>query len=136
MLPKQAVPVAPPRDAPLVHRQRLVAPGEAVGVVEQAPRHEPAGDDGAPVRGSFRLADSRVPRHLGVAQLPDATAPRVPVISRTVTLASARVRQYSVRVISCVCLPSVVLVQPVELIVYVNWLLHILGNLQGQEYVA
>jgi hypothetical protein len=57
VLAEQVLPVAPPRDAPLVYRQRLVAAGEAVGVVEQAPRHEPAGDDRASVRGGFRLAE-------------------------------------------------------------------------------
>jgi hypothetical protein len=78
MLAEQVVPLAPPRDASLVHRQRLVAASEAVGVVEQAPRHEPAGDDGSSVRGSLRLAASRVIGTLGVPQLPDVPAPRVP----------------------------------------------------------
>ena len=78
MLAEQVIPLAPPRDASLVHRQRLVAASEAVGVIEQAPRHEPAGDDGDPVRGCFRLAESRILGTLGVPQLPEVTAPRVP----------------------------------------------------------
>lgn len=64
--------VPPPRDALPVHRQRLVSTGEAV------PRHEPAGDDGASVRGSFRAAGFCVLGHLRGPQLADATAPCIP----------------------------------------------------------
>ena len=94
MLAEQVVPVAPPRDASLVHRQRFVAAAsEAVGVVEQAPRHEPAGDDGDSVRGGFRLAAPRVLGTPGVPQLPDATAPRVPEEKSPAELASVWIRQ-------------------------------------------
>jgi len=93
MLAEQVIPLAPPRDASLVHRQRLVAASEAVGVIEQAPRHEPAGDDGDSVRGCFRLAAPRVLGTPGVPQLPDATAPRVPEEKSPAELASVWIRQ-------------------------------------------
>ena len=89
---EQVASVTPPRDALPVHRQRLVATGEAVGVVEQAPRDETAGDDGASsLRGGFRAAGLRVLGHLRGPKLADAAAPCIPCQVNSRSLASASI---------------------------------------------
>uniref|UniRef100_A0A0A9FLI7 Uncharacterized protein n=1 Tax=Arundo donax TaxID=35708 RepID=A0A0A9FLI7_ARUDO len=104
MLTKYVSPFAPPCNALLVHHQRFVATGEAVRVIEQAPSYEPAGDNGASICSSFRFARSCVVDLLRISQLRIATA---------------------------LYIPSMVLVELVELIIYVDWLLHILRDLEN-----
>ena len=88
VVPEQVPPVAPPRDPALDHGQLLgvaagattTATGKAVGVVEEAPRHEPAGNHRTAIAAvSFRLAQLCIGSCLlGVSQLRVATARRVP----------------------------------------------------------
>jgi hypothetical protein len=73
-----------------VNPQRLVATGEAVGVVEQAPSYESAGDDGAPMLSGFRLAVLRVVGLLRIYQLLVVTARHIPVFSIPNTCSSVK----------------------------------------------
>jgi len=87
-----------------VNHQHLIAASEAVRVVEQAPSYESAGDNGASMLSSFRFARLCVVDLVRTSQLLIATARHI---------------------------PSMVLVKLVELIIYVDWLLHILRNLEN-----
>jgi hypothetical protein len=127
-----------------VNPQCLVATSEAVGVVEQAPSYQSAGDDGAPMLSSFRLAILRVVGLLRIYQLLVVTALHIPVFFIPNTCSSVQSpEQLDLYGNSSVknengChvswfLPSVVLVELVKLIIYVDWVLHILRNLQREE---
>jgi hypothetical protein len=117
-----------------VNPQCLVATGEAIGVVEQAPSHESTGDDGAPMLSSFRLVVLRIVGLLGIYQLFVITTLHIPVLSIPNTCSSVQsLEQLGLYGNLSVALPSVVLVELVELMVYVDWVLHILGNLQREE---
>jgi hypothetical protein len=93
---------------------------------------------------SFRLAILRVVGLLRIYQLLVVTALHIPVFSIPNTCSSVQspeqlglygnssVKNENGRHISWF-LPSVVLVELVKLIIYVDWVLHILRNLQREE---
>lgn len=131
MLPENVVPFAPPRNAALVNHQHLIATSEAVRVVEQAPSYEPAGDNRVSMVGSFRFAIFCVVDLIRTSQLLIATAIHIPVLPNTFFISKMLISfdgESSVKM-AATFLPSMVLVELVQLIIYVDWPLHILRNL-------